>query len=146
MKKVGQMGLASAQFPQIEERQFQGDTYVMAQAPPQAAGTTLTLNITGLPHHSPVPHTLALVFAFVIIAAGAWGAAKVPPRGVDAARLKQLKSKREKLFAELIRLEQQRRTGAVDAARYAERRPALLAQMERVYRDLDTEGGQGLAA
>ena len=34
----------------------------------------------------------------------------------------------------------------MDASRYAERRPALMAQLERVYRDLDTEGGQGLAA
>jgi len=146
MKKVGEMGLNSPQFPKIEERPFQGDTYVLAQAPPQAAGTTLALNITGLPHHSAVPHTIALVFAFVIIGAGAWGATKVPRHGPDAARLKQLKSRREKIFAELIRLEQQRRAGSVDASRYAERRPALMAQMERVYRDLDTEGGQGLAA
>jgi hypothetical protein len=50
------------------------------------------------------------------------------------------------MFADLIRLEQQRRTGIVDASRYTERRRALLAQLERVYRDLDTEGGQGLAA
>jgi ribosomal protein L40E len=146
MKKVGEMGLASTQFPQIEERQFQGETYVLAQAPPQAAGTTLTLNISGLPHHSPVPHTIALVLAFMIAGTGLWAAVKVPQQGVDAARLKQLKSKREKIFADLIRLEQQRRSGTVDASRYAERRPALMAQLERVYRDLDTEGGQGLAA
>jgi hypothetical protein len=146
MKKIGPMGLASAQFPQIEERQFQGETYVLAQAPPQAAGTTLSLNITGLPHHSAVPHTIALLLAFVIAGAGIWAAVKVPQQGADAARLKQLKNKREKIFADLIRLEQQRRTGTVDASRYAERRPALMAQLERVYRDLDTEGGQGLAA
>ena len=51
-----------------------------------------------------------------------------------------------KAFNELVRLEQQRRAGSVDAARYAERRPALIAQLERVYRDLDAEGGQGAAA
>jgi hypothetical protein len=60
--------------------------------------------------------------------------------------MKQLKGKREKIFAELVRLEQQRQTGSIDASRYAERRPALIAQLERVYRELDTEGGQGLAA
>ena len=59
--------------------------------------------------------------------------------------MKQLTGKREKIFNELVRLEQQRRAGSVDAARYAERRPALIAQLERVYRDLDAEGGQGAA-
>ena len=55
-------------------------------------------------------------------------------------------AKREKLFTELVRLEQQKRAGSVDAARYAERRTALIAQLERVYRDLDAQGGQGAAA
>ena len=60
--------------------------------------------------------------------------------------MKQLTGKREKIFNELVRLEQQRRTGSVDAAKYAERRSWLIAQLERVYRDLDAEGGQGVAA
>ena len=60
--------------------------------------------------------------------------------------VKQLTGRREKIFNELVRLEQQKRMGSVDAARYAERRPALIAQLERVYRDLDAEGGQGAAA
>jgi hypothetical protein len=60
--------------------------------------------------------------------------------------VKQLTGKREKIFNELIRLEQQRRAGSVDAAKYAERRPALVAQLERIYRDLDSEGGKSAAA
>jgi hypothetical protein len=146
MKKVGEMSLTSPQFPEVQERAFQGETYVLAQGPPQAAGSTLTLNITGLPHHSSAPRTVALVFACLIGGVGIWAAVKIPQQGADAARLKQLKSKREKIFSELVRLEQQRQKGALDASRYAERRPALVAQLERVYRDLDTEGGQGLAA
>jgi len=146
LKKVGDMSLTSPQFPQIEERTFEGETYILGQAPAQVAGTTLTLNIGGLPHHSSVPRLIALLLATSIVGVGLWAAVKVPKRGADAARLKQLKGKREKMFADLIRLEQQRRTGAVDASRYAERRRALMAQLERVYRDLDTEGGQGLAA
>src|SRR5207244_4447206 len=88
MKKVGDMGLSSPQFPQIEERKFQGETYVLAQGPPQAAGTTLQLNITGLPHHSAVPHTIALGLAALIAVAGFWGAVKMPQHGADAVRLK----------------------------------------------------------
>jgi hypothetical protein len=146
MKKVGGMSLTSPQFPQVQERTFQGDTYVLAQGPPQSAGSTLTLNISGLPHHSSVPRIIALALACLIAGSGLWAAVKVPRRGADTAKLKQLKSKREKIFSELVRLEQQRQTGTLDASRYAERRPALMAQLERVYRDLDTEGGQGLAA
>jgi hypothetical protein len=57
--------------------------------------------------------------------------------------VKQLTGRREKIYGELVRLEQQRRAGSIDAAKFAERRPALIAQLERVYRDLDAEGSQG---
>ena len=145
MKKVGDMALTSAQLPALQEREFQGEHYVLGQGPPQAAGSTVTANISGLPHHSPVPRTIALMFACVMVAVGLW-AARTPQPASDGARVKQLRSKRERIFSELVRLEQQRHTGSVDASRYAERRPALIAQLERVYRELDTEGGQGLAA
>jgi Tfp pilus assembly protein PilN len=89
---------------------------------------------------------LALVLACLMVAGGLWAAATIPQQAADPVRLKQLKSRREKLFSELVRLEHQRQAGSFDKARYAERRPALIAQLERVYRDLDTEGGKGLAA
>jgi hypothetical protein len=100
------------------------------------------VTVAGLPHHSPWPRRTALTLAFVMIAAGFWAAARRPAPGSNAMRIKQLTGKREKIFNELVRLEQQRRSGGVDAAKYAERRPVLMAQLERVYRDLDTEGGQ----
>src|SRR5581483_11825984 len=129
-----------------QEREFEGDRYVLAQGPAQSAGNTLTLNIAGLPHHSTAPRIIALSLACLTVVLGLWAATRAAgPRG-DIARITQLKAKREKIFAELVRLEQQRRTGGPEAARYAERRPTLVAQLERVYRDLDTEGGQDLAA
>ena len=143
MKKSGESTLQSPQLPNVQEREFEGDRYILGQGPAIAAGGTLTLNISGLPHHSPVPRRIALVLAVLTAAAGFWAAARRPSQRGDAARVKQLTSKREKIFNELVRLEQQKRTGAIDAARYAERRPALIAQLERVYRDLDAEGGQG---
>jgi hypothetical protein len=146
MKKVGDMSLTSPQLPDQQDREFQGDHYVLAQGPAQGAGSTLTLNIAGLPHHSPVPRTVALVLACLMVATGVWAAMRSPRQGGDAARLKQLNGKREKIFSELVRLERQRQTGNIDASRYADRRRACIAQLERVYRELDTEGGQGLAA
>lgn len=145
MKKVGDMTFTSPQLPAQQEREFEGDRYILAQGPPLTAGSTLTLNVSGLPHHSPVPRRIALGLAMVMLGAGFWAATRVP-QGANAARVKQLTGRREKIFNDLIRLEQQRRTGSLDAARYAERRQALIAQLERVYRDLDAEGGQGRAA
>lgn len=146
MKKTGDMSVTSPQLTEPRVQQLQGGPYVMAQSLSLAGGSTLTLNLSGLPHHSPVPRLIALTLACAIVAGGFWAAAKVPPQGADPARLTQLKSRREKLFGELVRLERQRQAGSLEKARYAERRPALITQLERVYRELDTEGGKGLAA
>jgi hypothetical protein len=146
MTKVGEMSLSSPQLPNVQERVFEGERYVLAQGPALPAGGTLSVTVTGLPHHSPWPRRLALALALVMLGAGTWGATRRPSPSANAARVKQLTGKREKLFNELIRLEQQRRAGSVDAAKYAERRPALVAQLERIYRDLDSEGGKSAAA
>ena len=130
----------------MQERDFEGEKYVLAQGPPIAAGGSLTLNVGGLPHHNPAPRRIALTLVSAIFALAAWAAARTPKQPSDSGRVKQLTNKREKIFAELMKLERQRRAGAVDPARYSERRPALMLQLERVYRDLDAESGQGLAA
>ncbi|MEO5742440.1 MAG: hypothetical protein ABIS29_17780 [Vicinamibacterales bacterium] len=142
MKKVGDISLTSPQLPNVQEREFEGERYVLAQGPAIPAGAPLAITVSGMPHHSPWPRRTALGLAIVMLAAGFWAAGRRPIPGANAARVKQLNGKREKIFSELVRLEQQRRAGSVDATKYAERRPALMAQLERVYRDLDAEGGQ----
>jgi hypothetical protein len=146
MKKVGGASLTSPQLPSVQEREFDGERYVLAQGPVIPAGGVLTLNFSGLPHHSTMPRTIALGLAALMLAGGVWMASTRPNKPANANRMKQLNGKREKIFSDLVRLEQQKRAGTIDAARYAERRPALIAQLERVYRDLDAEGGQGAAA
>jgi hypothetical protein len=53
-------------------------------------------------------------------------------------------------MADLVRLEQQARSGGIDASRRASRRAELVAQLERVYGELDdqsgTPGSEGLPA
>ncbi len=142
MKNLGDMSLSSPQLPNVQEREFEGERYILAQGPAIAAGGTLSLTFSGLPHHSAVPRRVALGLSMLIIGAAVWAAARKPSPTANAARVKQLTGKREKIFNELVRLEQQRRAGSVDAPKYAERRPALIAQLERVYRDLDAESGQ----
>jgi hypothetical protein len=143
IRKTGELALTSPQLPAVQERNFEGDTYILAQGQKLAAGSTLSMSISGLPHHTPVPRRVALGLAIGVLLTAVWASMK-PPRDVaSASRVKQLTGKREKIFSELVRLEQQRRAGQVDPSRYAERRPALIAQLERVYRDLDAVGGQG---
>jgi hypothetical protein len=143
VKKVGDMSLTSPQLPNVLERVVEGEQYILAQGPAIPAGGTLSLVFGGLPHHSPAPRRIALGIAALILAAGFWIASRRHTPTVNVARVKQLTGKREKIFTELVRLEQQRRAGAAEAAKYAERRPALIAQLERVYRDLDAESAQG---
>ena len=142
MRKTGAISFASPQLPNVQEREFQGERYILGQGPTLAAGSALAVTVSGLPHHSPWPRRIALGLAITILGAGFWAAGKRPAAGTNSARVKQLGGKREKIYNELIRLEQQRRAGSIDTAKYAERRPALIAQLERVYRDLDSEGGQ----
>jgi hypothetical protein len=146
MKKTGEMSLTSPQLPAVQEREFEGEKYVLAQGTSLPAGGTLTINVSGLPHHSPVPRRIALTLAIAVVGVAFWGATRVPRQPGSGARVKQLSSKREKIYAELLKLEQQRRAGTADPTRYAERRSALVAQLERVYRDLDAESGPGVAA
>jgi hypothetical protein len=146
MKKDGDISMSSPQLPNVQERDVEGDRYILAQGPALAAGAPLAITVSGLPHHSPWPRRVALTLAFLVIAIGFWAAGRRTPPTANAARVKQLTVKREKLYGELVRLEQQRRAGQVDAIKYAERRPALMAQLERVYRDLDAEGGKSAAA
>jgi hypothetical protein len=142
MRKVGDISLSSPQLPQVQERAIQGETYILAQGPQIPAGAPLAITVSGLPHHTPWPRRIALTLAIIMLAGGFWAAGRRPMPGSNAARIKQLTGKREKIYGELVRLEQQRRAGSGDAAKYAERRSALMAQLERVYRDLDAEGGQ----
>jgi hypothetical protein len=146
MKKVGDISLASPQLPNVQERVFEGERYILAQGPAIPTGTPLALTVSGLPHHSPWPRWTALTLAIMMLAGGFWAAGRRTSPASNAAQIKQLNGKREKIFNELVRLEQQRRAGSIDAAKYGERRPALVAQLERLYRDLDTAGGQSAVA
>jgi hypothetical protein len=146
MKRVGDISLTSPQLPNVQEREFEGERYVLAQGPAIPAGSPLAVTVSGLPHHSPWPRRTALTLAIVMLTVGFWAAGRRPSAPAKAGRAKQLNAKREKIFSELVRLEQQRRAGSIDPAKYAERRSAFVAQLERVYRDLDAEGGQSAVA
>ncbi len=112
MKKVGDISLTSPQLPNVQERAFEGERYILAQGPAIPAGAPLAITVSGLPHHSPWPRRTALTLAIVMLAGGFWAADAGSSPTANAARVKQLNGKREKIFNELVRLEQQRRAAA----------------------------------
>ena len=141
VEKWGTMDVASDQIARRADMNPEGtdETYIFAAGPPVASGAAVSLEITGLPHHSRLPAMLALGVAFVFLGAGAWGAA-TPARETDSAeRRRRLESRREKRFRDLVRNEQQRRAGRIGDTKYGNRRRELMAELERIYAELDDE-------
>ena len=141
VEKWGSMDVASDQIARRADMNPEGtdETYIFAAGPPVASGAALSLEVSGLPHHSRLPAMLALGVAFVFLGAGAWGAA-TPKREADGAELRRrLESRREKRFRDLVRNEQQHRAGRIGDTKYANRRNALMAELERIYAELDDE-------
>ena len=113
----------------------EGQSYIVGQGPALGAGNVVSLTLTGLPHHAEWPRNLALALASVVLAGGIWMAMR---RGPDAVlRRNDLRVRRERLFAELTTLEDQRREGHIEYARYSAKRGRLLTALEGVYAELD---------
>jgi hypothetical protein len=137
-QKIGAMQLVSPQISQRREMAAEGQTYVVGEGGAVNAGETLSLTLDGLPHRATWPRNLVLALAAVIIAAGAWGASRGGSPQVSARR-QQMQSRRDRLFAELAALEEQRRAGALDARVYASRREQLVTALEDLYAGLERE-------
>jgi hypothetical protein len=151
MRKIGAMELSSAQVSRQQDTTIQGERYVVAEGPSIAADATLSLELKGLPHHSVIPLTVTSVLAAGIVLAGLWAAFGKSKVAADSGRRRLLESRREKAYTELIKLEELRRSGKVDPLRHQSRKAILVAQLERIYGELDnqgpiTGGDEGLAA
>ena len=105
------------------------------------AGQPVVIELGGLPHHSRWPRIIALSLSGLIVALSAWGASGPGGGDSEAQQVSVLQTRREKLFDDLVKTEQQHRHGTIGPTRYGSRRAELIAQLERVLRDLD----EGLA-
>jgi len=139
VKKVGDTSLASPQLTSQREMQAEGELYIAAQGGGLRSGQPLQLTIDGYPHHSPAPRFVALALAAVIALIGVFAATRpAADEGTVAAERKRLIARREKLFGDLVRLENDHRSGRVDERRYASRREELLTALEQIYAALDS--------
>ncbi len=138
VRKVGETRLASPQIARQQEVTAQGEVFITGGGGPVAAGQPIALTLDNLPHHSALPRYIALSLAALIIAAGVWLARRAEP-AVPVAERRHLTARRERLFADLVRLEQERAAGRAADERYQSRRESLMSALEQVYAALDAE-------
>ena len=146
VRKFGDAKLTSPNISRQQEMPADGQVYIAAAGDATIpAGQPITLNVTGLPHHSVVPRYVALSLAGLIVLIGIVALRRPVDADVPGSERKRLVARREKLLQDLVKLEQEHRRGRLDAARYAERRQALMEALEHVYGALDG-GDSGVAA
>jgi hypothetical protein len=143
-EKVGDLKIASPQFQQQQEANAGGAPFLMATGGRINAGDSLTLTLTGLPHRNTIVRDVGVAVGVLILIAGFW-VALTGPRARNT-RLEELKRRKDKLFADLVALEDDHRHQRIDDRRFAARRQTLVAQLERVMGELDRGGGEGVAA
>jgi hypothetical protein len=138
-QSVAEMRLTSPQISAHEHRASQGQDFIVAQGPALGAGRPLSIELTGLPHRSRTARNIAVALAVAILAIGLLGTLG-RPAPVEHTNHGRLMARRDSLFADLVRVEEQRRDRRVDEARYGERRQELMRKLERVYAELDRLG------
>ncbi len=145
VRKVGAMQFRSPQAGAQREVTMQdGSPYFMATGQRLPAGTPLVVELSGVPHHGRAPRYIALGLVVFIAGLGVWWAANGPDQRLSAGRRK-LEDQRETLLGRLVDIDRQRASDAGhDAARLAHRRGELMAQLERVYAQLDRDGSAPL--
>ena len=137
-QKTGAMHLSSPQLADAREVPADGQLFIAGQGRAMKAGETLTLTITGLPHHASWPRNTALFAAVVIILGGVWAARRRPQAPETGAR-QRLQKEQSRLYGELAALERDQREGRVSPEAYAARRAKLVDALEAVYARLDAE-------
>ena len=149
LERIGDVGISSPHFSTVGDvRANDGTPYMMGSGPSLAPGDPLVLQLANLPVHSRTPRYVALTLALGVVALGVWLAVAGRPKSADVRR--RLTASRDTLLGELTQLEQRRRGGGHDP-KQAARRQRLLAELERIYAELDEHagppgGGEGRAA
>jgi hypothetical protein len=147
VRKIGDTKLASPLIERQQDIPNEGQVIIGAMGKAVAAGQPITLTLEDLPHHNPAPRWIALSVAFIIVAGGVLMVGRSKDPADQEGERKRLVARREKLLAELVRLESDYRHGRGDHARYASRREDLVSALEHVYSVLDDpDGPVGVAA
>jgi hypothetical protein len=147
LQKVGDVRLSSPQFSTREERAANGTTFLVGTGTGLPVDAELEIQLSGLPVHPQWPRYAALGLAAFIIGVGIWMGFGAGSRS-EGERRRRLVSRREALYADLVKLEEQQRAGRIDQSRYGAKRRQMLTELERIYGELDgsPQGGDEAAA
>jgi hypothetical protein len=125
--------------PQPDAKDAQGNVVKIFDLDNIAPGSALALTVGGLPAVAHTGRNIAGVLCLLLVAAAVVASPRSRQVAHAEASAAQLAERREKLFAELVALEQRRRQarteGKTDAAS-DDRRQELIAKLENVYREL----------
>lgn len=141
MTRAGLAKISSPQFANASEMADGGGAVMLGAGGALAANREMTLSLTGLPSRSHVGRYLALALAGLVLILGAYAAMSGGGASGDVARRAQLVERRDRLMADLVRVEEQYRAGVLVDVRYATRRAELVDQLERIYGELDSRAG-----
>ncbi len=148
--KAGNLHMTSPQFGNQSDVNNAGHNFIMGTGPALPAGTELTLSLTGVPSRSHSWRYVGIGLVVLILLVGTWGVFGGPKDTAAAARRAELETRRERLLDDMVATEERRQAGTIDEAGYAKKHADLMAQLERVYGELDQggpdDGNQGLAA
>ena len=139
-QKVGDMEVQSPQIAEHRDMPVQAQTFIVGKGPAVPAGGTIAITFSGLPHQPVWPRNVALALAVTILAGGVWAGLRArKPTAGEVDRRRRLDAKRDRLFTELVGLEEQHRAGTLAPDRYAMRRTELVAALEQLYAQIDDE-------
>ena len=138
-QQAGEMRLASAQIAKQREMPSEGQMYILGQGPSIPLGGAVEFAFTGLPHHATWPRNIAMGLVVLILIIGAFTSTRTRAATTPGSVRRALEVRRERLFDELVELEQNYRAGRVPAEGYPSRRQHLVTSLERVYAALDDE-------
>jgi hypothetical protein len=145
LEQIGGVHMTSPQFTKHGDvKADDGTPFILGNGGALTAGNELTLQLSGLPSHNTWPRNVALALALAIGAIGAWLA--FGSRSSSNEDRRKLKARRDTLYGELAKLEEQHRAGRIDPARYHSKRHHLVTELERIYGELDSTPGSDRAA
>ena len=142
VEQWGNLHFVSSQVTQRMElppSETRGVPYEVGSGPRIPAGQPLRIELVGLPFRSRTPSYVSLIISVGILVWGVWGGLGQPHATASTKRRRTLEARKEKLFADLVRIERQHRTGKIGTTKYRSRRHELFGSLERVYRELDEE-------
>ena len=150
VQRLPGLTVESAQAPDVRDAAMGGHAFAIANGPALPSGAPLQVALIGLPYKSRWPLYLSLTLAAAIAAAGFW-LARVPAGRAAQARRAALEARRSRGLEALAALDADHHAGRLTAAEHEQRRGRLLADLERIYGELEPErvppgGGRGLAA